>query len=253
MTASRFEGARCLLTGGATGIGRATALRFAAEGAHVVIGDIDLGGAESVVAEIHRAGGSASAVEADVAQPDAIRDLVRTAASDHDGLDVVFANAAILDPDPIEKLSDERFRHSLDANLLHPFVLVREAAPALRERGGSVVITSSTGGLRGIVGQAAYSATKAGVINLTRVLAAELGPSVRVNCVCPGWIDTPFNDPIWELLGGRERESELMTRVPLGRQGTPDEVARSVLFLASDEASYITGHALVADGGMTAV
>jgi NAD(P)-dependent dehydrogenase (short-subunit alcohol dehydrogenase family) len=205
------------------------------------------------VAEIVEQGGSASAVRTDVTQPEELRGLVRTAIAGRKSLDVLFANAAILDPDPIEELSDERFRRSLEANLLHPFVLIREAAPNLRASAGSVVITSSTGGLRGIVGQAAYSATKAGVINLTRVLAAELGPDVRVNCICPGWIDTQFNDPIWDLLGGREREPELLARVPLGRQGTADEVARVVLFLASEEASYVTGHALVADGGMTAV
>ena len=96
---------------------------------------------------------------------------------------------------------------TVQANLLHPFAFVRHAAGALRASGGSVILMASTGGLRGIVGQAAYSATKAGVINLTRVLAAELAPAVRVNCICPGWINTSFNDPIWELLGGRERES----------------------------------------------
>jgi dihydroanticapsin dehydrogenase len=243
----------CLLTGAASGIGRAAALRFASEGAHVVIGDVNVDGADSVVAEIVEQGGSASAVRTDVTQAEELRELVRTVIAERQGLDILFANAAILDPDPIEELSEARFRRSLEANLLHTFVLVREAAPSLRASAGSVVITSSTGGLRGIVGQAAYSATKAGVINLTRVLAAELGPDVRVNCICPGWIDTPFNDPIWELLGGREREPELLARVPLGRQGTPDEIARAVLFLASDEASYVTGHALVVDGGMTAV
>jgi dihydroanticapsin dehydrogenase len=251
--AGRFRGKTCLVTGAASGIGQATALRFAAEGAHVIIGDIDIDGAESVVAEIVRGGGSGSALRTDVARADEVRELVRTAVTQRNGLDIVFANAAILDPDPIEDLTDERFRRSLEANLLHPFVLVREAAPSLRASAGSVVIMSSAGGLRGIIGQAAYSATKAGVINLTRVLSAELGPEARVNCICPGWIETPFNDPIWELLGGREREPELLARVPLGRQGQPDEIARAVLFLASEDASYITGHALVADGGMTAV
>ena len=91
------------------------------------------------------------------------------------------------------------------------------------------------------------------MINLTRVLAAELGPSVRVNCICPGWVDTPFNDPIWELLGGKSSEPELLARIPLRRQGRPEEIAGAVVFLASDDASYITGQALVIDGGMTAV
>lgn len=142
---------------------------------------------------------------------------------------------------------------TVEANLRHPFALVQAAAGALRASAGSVILMASTGGLRGIAGQAAYSATKAGVINLTRVLAAELGPAVRVNCICPGWIDTRFNDPIWELLGGRERAGELLARVPLRRQGEPHEMAGATAFLASEDASYITGHALVVDGGMMAV
>jgi NAD(P)-dependent dehydrogenase (short-subunit alcohol dehydrogenase family) len=249
----RLDGMTCVLTGAARGIGRATALRFAAEGAHVIIGDIDEDGARAVVADIAESGGSGHALRTDAARPDDLRELVRFATSERPTLDIVLANAAILDPAPIEELDDERFRRTLDANLLHPFVIVREAAPALRASRGSVVLMSSTGGLRGIAGQAAYSATKAAVINLTRVLAAELGPEVRVNCVCPGWVDTPFNDSIWELLGGREREPELLARVPLGRQGTPEEIAGAVMFLVSDDASYVTGHALIVDGGMTSV
>jgi dihydroanticapsin dehydrogenase len=253
MTLRRFDGKSCVMTGAANGIGRATALRFAAEGAHVVIGDIDVEGMTSTVAEIESHGGSAAAIRTDVALPGELRALVEFALERRGSIDVLFANAAVLDPAPIEQLSDERFAQTVDANLLHPFVLVKQAAPALRESHGSIVLMSSTGGLRGIRGQAAYSATKAAVINLTRVLAAELGPSVRANCVCPGWVDTQFNDPIWELLGGRERASELLMRVPLQRQGRPEEIAAAVAFLASEDASYITGHALVIDGGMTAV
>lgn len=249
----RFADKTCLLTGGASGIGRAAALQFAAEGAYVVIGDIDDTRAQTVATEIEGAGGSAVALHADVSIPDDLRRLVAHATGHRPSLDIVFANAAILDPAPIEELTDERFSHTLNANLLHPFVLAREAAPALRASGGSIVLMSSTGGLRGIIGQAGYSATKAAVINLTRVLAAELGPQVRVNCVCPGWVDTPFNDPIWELLGGKEREADLLARVPLGRQAVPEEIARAVLFLASEDASYITGHPLVVDGGLTAI
>jgi NAD(P)-dependent dehydrogenase (short-subunit alcohol dehydrogenase family) len=253
VTERRLDGKTCLLTGGARGIGRATALRFGAEGAHVVIGDIDEDGAQAVVAAIVDAGGSGAARRTDVSRPDDLCDLVRFATSERPTLDIVFANAGILDPAPIEEIDDDRFRRTMDANLLHPFVIVREAAPALRASGGSVVLMSSTGGVRGIVGQAAYSATKAAVINLTRVLAAELGPEARVNCVCPGWVDTPFNDSIWELLGGREHEPELLSRVPLGRQGMPEEIAGAVMFLVSDDASYVTGHALIVDGGMTSI
>jgi NAD(P)-dependent dehydrogenase (short-subunit alcohol dehydrogenase family) len=249
----RFTDRTCLISGGAHGIGRATALRFAAEGAHVVVGDIDHQAMDSLVSEIEMSGGTASARRADASRTEDLRALVLFATEQRRSLDVIVANAAILDPAPLAELSDERFVQTMDMNLLHPFVLVREAAPALRKSGGCAILMSSTGGLRGIVGQAAYSATKAAVINLTRVLAAELGPTVRVNCICPGWVDTRFNDPIWELLGGREREPELLARVPLQRQGDPDEIAGAAAFLASEDASYITGHALVVDGGMTAV
>ena len=253
MAAERFAGKTCLITGAANGIGRAVALRLAAEGAHVIGGDVDEDAMRALTAEIGSAGGSASSRRTDVTGVDDLQALVDFALEQRPSLDLLVANAGILDPDRVEDLSEERFMRTVQANLLHPFAFVRHAAGALRASGGSVILMASTGGLRGIVGQAAYSATKAGVINLTRVLAAELGPAVRVNCICPGWIDTSFNDPIWELLGGREREGDLLARVPLRRQGEPDEVAGAAAFLASDDASYITGHALVVDGGMMAV
>ncbi len=253
MAADRLRDKTCVITGAANGIGRAVATRFAAEGAHVVAGDVDEHAMRSLVAEIESAGGGASSRRADVTNVEDLRTLVAFALEQRPSIDVVVANAGILDPDRLEELSDARFMRTVEANLLHPFSLVRAAAGALRASAGSVILMASTGGLRGIVGQAAYSATKAGVINLTRVLAAELGPAVRVNCICPGWIDTRFNDPIWELLGGREREGELLARVPLQRQGEPREVAGAAAFLASEDASYITGHALVVDGGMMAV
>lgn len=250
----RLRDKTCLVTGAASGIGRATALRFAAEGAHVVLGDVDDAGTRALQSEIEAQDGSAAWLHTDVSRPEQLRDLVELAHEGRASLDVVVANAGLLDPALLEQLSDERFGRTVNTNLVHPFVLARECAAALRASGGSVILMSSTGGLRGIVGQSAYSATKAALINLTRVLAAELGPQARANCVCPGWVDTPFNDSIWELLGGRSaRESELLARVPLRRQGRPEEIAAAITFLASDEASYITGHALVVDGGMTAV
>ena len=241
-----------MITGAATGIGRACALRFSREGASVVIGDINDDGAAAVVSEIIAAGGAATSCHCDVTQSADLAALIGHAQEHHPSIDTVIANAGILDPAPLEMVSDEQFDTTYRANLRHPFVLVREAAPALRASKGTVVLTSSTGGLRGVVGQAGYSSTKAAVISLTRVLAAELGPAVRVNCVCPGWVDTPFNDPIWQLLGGRDREREVVGSLPLQRQADPDEVAGPVAFLASDDASYITGHALVVDGGLIA-
>ena len=248
----RFAQKTCVVTGGATGIGRAAALRFAGEGAHIVVGDIDEEGMASLVAEVHAGGGTASAHHTDVSRAEDVRTFVARALAERPSIDVVLANAAILDPARLEDLPPDRFLRTVNANLVHPFVFVREAAAGLRASGGSVILMASTGGLRGIVGQSAYSSTKAGVINLTRVLAAELGQTVRVNCNCTGWVDTQFKDTIWAMIG-REREPELLRRVPLGRQGHPEEIAAAAAFLASEDASYITGHALVVDGGMTAV
>lgn len=221
----RFADKTCLLTGGASGIGRAAALQFADEGAYVVIGDINDTGAQTVVAEIEAGGGSATALHADVSDPDDLRRLVAWATGQRPSLDVVFANAAILDPAPIEELSDDRFARTLDANLLHPFVLAREAAPALRASGGSIVLMSSTGGLRGIIGQAGYSATKAGVINLTRVLAAELGPtygptasardgSIRRSMIRSGscWVARPASPSSWRGSRSDARPSRRRSR-----------------------------------------
>jgi NAD(P)-dependent dehydrogenase (short-subunit alcohol dehydrogenase family) len=219
-----------------------------------VIGDVHDAGMGAVQSEIEALGGSAAWRHTDVSRSEQLRALVEFSLEARPSLDVVVANAGLLDPAPLGELSDERFAQTVDMNLIHPFALARECAAALRESRGSVILMSSTGGMRGIVGQSAYSATKAALINLTRVLSAELGPQARANCVCPGWVDTPFNDSIWELLGGRAaREGELLARVPLRRQGRPEEIAAAVTFLASEDASYITGQALVVDGGMTAV
>lgn len=250
---SGLEGKIALVTGAATGIGRAAALLLAREGASVVIGDVNEEGAGDTVAEIEAAGGSALARRCDVGEEDDLVSLIGAAVDEYGGLDVVFANAGLLRTSPLTDLSRELFERHLAVNLTANFLLAKHATPAMRRRGGgSMIFMASAGGLRGTRGSVAYNASKGGLVNMTRSLADELAPdNIRVNCLCPGWVDTPFNDPFWDH-AGPGAEAGVLRGVPLGRQSTPEEVAPAVVFLAGAGASYVTGHALVVDGGMMA-
>jgi NAD(P)-dependent dehydrogenase (short-subunit alcohol dehydrogenase family) len=242
-----------VLTGGSSGIGRAAALALAREGAAVLIGDIDETGAAGAAEQIEADGGRALASRCDVNNPEQIERLIERASSELGGVDIVFGNAGVLATASLEELTVESFERHLSINLTANFVLAKAAAPALRRRGGgSLIFTASLGGLRGTAGSAAYNASKGGLVNLTRSLAAELGPDrIRVNCICPGWVDTPFNDPFWdhEPAGAKE---QIVSRIPLRRQSLPEEIATTVVFLAGEASGYVTGHALVVDGGIFA-
>lgn len=270
-TGRRFEGRVAVVTGGASGIGAATARRLGREGAAVVIADIDAAGAKRVAGEIGAAGGRAVAFEADVTDPARVEAMVVRAVEEFGRLDILHNNATLLETAPIHKLSLEGWNRTLAVNLTAPFVGIRAAVPVMRrEGGGAIVNTASISGLAGDYGLAAYNAAKAGVINLTRTAALELARHrIRVNCVCPGAVDTPLlgsllgdNAPVahWRRrpgpgldAGARRRFRERLEQAhPLGRLGTADEIAAAVCFLASDDASFITGAALVADGGVMA-
>jgi NAD(P)-dependent dehydrogenase (short-subunit alcohol dehydrogenase family) len=242
-----------LITGGATGIGRAAARLFAREGARVVVGDVNETEATATVESVGAEGGAAVFRYCDVSREADIAALVAAAEEEYGRLDAVFGNAGLLRTSPLEELAVEEFERHLSINLTANFLLARYAAPALRRRGGgAIVFMASAGGLRGTRGSVAYNAAKGGLVNMTRALADELAPDgIRVNCVCPGWVDTPFNAPFWQH-AGPGAEAEVLKSVPLGRQSTPEEVAPAVVFLAGEGASYITGHALVIDGGMLA-
>jgi NAD(P)-dependent dehydrogenase (short-subunit alcohol dehydrogenase family) len=170
-------------------------------------------------------------------------------------LDIVHSNAGVLLPGSVTEISPQDWRRSLDVNLTGSFHVCRAAIPALLESGGgSIVLTSSVSGLVAEPAIAAYCATKGALIMLAKQMAIDYARSgIRVNAVCPGWIDTPFNDPVIERSGGRAALAPwIETMVPMGRQGTPEEVADVVLFLVSEDARYVTGHALVVDAGLTA-
>ncbi len=241
-----------IVTGGASGIGRAAALAFAADGAHVVIGDVADDLAAETVALVEAAGGTATRRRCDVTNDEDLAALVDAGAQAGD-VQAVLGNAGLLRTAPLAELERSEFERHLAINLTANLRLAQLAAPVLGARGGgALVFTASLGGLRGSAGSASYNASKGGLVNLTRSLADELAPlGIRVNCLCPGWIDTPFNDPFWSHADPAERE-RVEAAIPLGRQGTPEDVAPAAVFLASEGASYITGQTLIIDGGLMA-
>ncbi len=243
-----------LVAGGARGIGRAVVRAFRARGDAVLVADRDGEGAARTAGE--DLAGPAAALACDLADPAAARDAVDAAVELGGGLDVVFCNAGVLLARPLAEWTVDDWDLTMAVNLRAPFLLTQAALPHLRRSAvPRVVVTSSTGGLRGHAGMPAYHASKAGLLNLVRALADELGPEgITVNAVCPGWIDTPFNDAFWRHQDDPVAALRaLEATIPLRRQGVPEDVAGSVLFLASPEAAYVTGQSVVVDGGYSAV
>ena len=239
MGTGRLGGKVAIVTGAASGIGLAAADLFRREGATVV-------GADIAVAK--------SVIRADAGREEDVRGLVEHAVSEHGGLDIFFANAGISGGlASIFEQSAEDWAEILRVNLIGPFLAIKHAAPALKARGGgSIICTASVAGLRSGAGGAAYSAAKAGVINLVQTAAQQLaGTGIRVNAICPGLIETGMTELIYQAArekGVADRIGELN---PLRRGGEPIEIAQAALFLASDESSYVNGHAIVADGGLS--
>jgi meso-butanediol dehydrogenase/(S,S)-butanediol dehydrogenase/diacetyl reductase len=249
----RFTGQVAIVTAGGAGIGAATARRFAGEGAAVVVADLSGTRAETVASSIATSGGRAAAIKMDASDPEAVQRTLRLALDTFGRLDVMINNAGLAEAAPLDEISLESWNRVIAVTLTSVFLGMKYGLPIMRAQGRGVIVnTASVSGTAGDYGLSSYNAAKAGVINLTRSAAIENARDhIRINCVCPGAIDTRGI----QLLG-RERADELRRQHaavhPIGRVGEADEIASTVLFLASDEASFITGAAIVVDGGLTA-
>ena len=251
----RLEAKTAIVTGAAGGIGRAGALLFAEHGAAVVALDV----ADEVTATveaIRAAGGEALALRGDAADEETVADAVRTAVERYGGLDVFYANAGVIgERKPFDDLTERDWTEVLRVNLTSAFLAVQQAARVMvPERRGSIICTTSVAGLRAGGGPSPYSASKAAIINLVESSAHQLGPSrVRVNALCPGLIDqTGMSQPTFDLARKYGVEREMTQVIALRRGGLPAEVAHAALFLAADDSSYVTGHVLRVDGGLSA-
>ena len=236
MHMGRLSGKVAIVTGAASGIGQATVELFRSEGATVVGADVSDG----------------ADARADAGSEEDVRKLIEDVVAQHGRLDIVFANAGISGGfASIADQSSEDWAEILRINLIGPFLAIKYAAPLMREHGGSIICTASVAGIRSGAGGAAYSASKAGVINLVQTAAQQLsGSGIRVNAICPGLIETGMTKPIYDMARDRGQERRIGELNPLGRGGEPDEIAKAALFLASDESSYVNGAALVVDGGL---
>jgi len=251
-----------IVTAAASGMGRAGALRFAKEGASVVVVDLNEAGANTVAKQITDAGGKAIALAGDLRQDAFARDIVRRAAREFGGLDFVWNHVGHPGPASIEGLDWRDFELAMDLNLRTVLVTTEAAIPELRARGGGALLyTASTSGLTGSQFSPVYNIAKFGVVGLVHGLAKRYArEKIRVNAVCPGPVDTPMlrvfvARPDSQLPPGETPETLVVRRggqVPIGRPAQPDEIANAALFLISDEASYVTGVALPVDGGATA-
>ncbi|PWK16460.1 SDR family NAD(P)-dependent oxidoreductase [Tumebacillus permanentifrigoris] len=250
----RLSGKVAIVTGAARGIGAAIAQRFAEEGAQVVLADLLAEGAETARA-IRESGGQAVFCRTDVSKSEEVQALISTAVETYGGLHILCNNAAVNIPGSILDISEEIWDLTMNVNLKGMFLVSKYGIPELKKAGGGSVV--NIGSANSLVAEpllSAYVTSKGGVLMLTKSMALDFAAdNIRVNCVCPGWVDTTINDAHAELLGGREHVlAGIADFQPIGRMIQPREIANVALFLASDESSAMTGSAIVPDGGMTA-
>ena len=246
----KLEGVNALITGAASGIGKAIALRFAKDGASVFISDINATRLEETVNQIKAAGGNASGALADVSKEDDVRNLAMLAAESMGGIDVLVNNAGTGTIGYMEQVTDIEIERVFGVNLTGVMRMTRACVPYLKKSGrGRIINMSSVEGIRGSGFLPVYCVTKSGVIGLTMANAIELARfSVTVNAICPGPIETDMLAP---MISTDELRNKMVKAVPLKRLGKPEDIAGAALFLASEDAAFITGHSLVVDGGMT--
>jgi len=249
----KIDGKVAIITGASSGIGKATAILFAQEGAKVIVADVadELG--EETVKLINEGGGRAIFVHTDVSKAEDVKNLVKTAVDTYGRLDIIFNNAGIEGVSvDTANYPENIFDKVLAVNLKGVWLGIKYAVPELlKNGGGSIINTASVAGLVGFAGLSAYNATKGGIIQLTKTAALEYAKqNIRVNCIAPGVIETPMVDRF--LKGQPEAKAAFVQIEPVGRFGKPEEIAKAALFLASDDSSFVTGTVLVVDGGLTA-